>query len=47
MEVEEAVYQMILSGQKKEELSRILVCNERSSGFGLSLSEEEAKQMMS
>lgn len=39
-------FDLILSMQQKQELARILECNNKSEKYGLRLSEEEAKNLM-
>lgn len=37
---------LMLVGQQKEELSRVIACNEKSQKYGLILSDEEARTLM-
>lgn len=40
------MYEMMIAMQQKQELARVLECNAKTEGFGLVLSEEDAKSLM-
>lgn len=40
------MYELMIAAQQKQELERVLACNNRTEQFGLVLSQEEAKNLM-
>jgi len=46
VEKNQDMFQLILEEKKKQELANILTCNEKSSQFGLTLTEHDAQELM-
>lgn len=44
--MEDKLFELMLVQQQKQELQRVLDCNSKTAKFGLSLTEEAAKQLM-
>ena len=44
--MDDNIYEIMLATRQKQELERVLECNQKTEKFGLVLSQEEAKQLM-
>lgn len=46
IEMDKRMFELIVGEQQKQELQRIVACNEQSEKFGLALSEAQAKELL-